>query len=244
MANVHLGVDVGGSAIKAGLVDVVSGRLVGEDLSVDTPQPATPDAVIAAISGIDRRLQGSGRVGFAFPSVVKRGVARTASNVDQSWIGVDGAARLGDALGRPVVFLNDADAAGLAEMRFGAGRGESGTVIVLTFGTGIGSAPFIDGHLLPNTEFGHLEMRGGAAEHWAAARVVNAESLSWPQWGARVSEYLAQMEKLFWPDLFIFCGGISERFDDFAPFLQTRAQVRVAALGAAAGLIGAALAAA
>ncbi len=243
MAGVNLGIDFGGSSIKAGLVDVERGRL-GETISVPTPVPSTPHAVVEVIRGIDARLPGAAAVGFGFPSVVKQGKACTAANIDAAWIGADVGALLTEALGRRATFLNDADAAGLAEMRFGAGRDVPGTVLVLTFGTGIGSAPFIDGKLLPNTEFGHLEMRGGSAELWASARVRTELSLDWPAWGARVSEYLAHMERLFWPDLMILCGGISEHFADFAPFLKARAPIRPAALGAAAGIIGAALAAA
>lgn len=244
MADLHLGIDFGGSAIKAGLVDVSQGHVLGEGLSVPTPDPSTPAAVVEVVRGIDARLHGAARVGFAMPSVVKQGTARTAANIDPSWIGTNATELLTTALGRPAVTLNDADAAGLAEMRFGAARGVSGTVVVLTFGTGIGSAPFIDGRLLPNTEFGHLELRGGSAELWASARVRSELELGWAEWSARVNEYLAQIEKLFWPDLFVFCGGISAQFDEFAGYLHTRAPVRPAALGPMAGVIGAALAAA
>ena len=242
MAGVNLGIDFGGSSIKAGLVDLAQGAIVGEMLSVPTPVPSTPHAVVEAIRGIDARLPGAAGVGFGFPSVVKQGRACTASNIDHAWIGTDVSALLAGALGRRAAFLNDADAAGLAEMRFGAGRGVPGTVLVLTLGTGIGSAPFIDGKLLPNTEFGHLEMRGDSAEHWASARVRTELSLGWQEWGARLSEYLAYLERLIWPDLMILCGAVSTHFDAFAPFVASRAPIRPAALGAAAGVIGAALA--
>ncbi len=244
MAGVNLGIDFGGSSIKAGLVDIGQGRIIGEIVAVQTPVPSTPHAVVEAIRGLDASLPGADSVGFGFPSVVKQGRAWTAANIDHGWIGVDVGALLAEALGRRAAFLNDADAAGLAEVRFGAGRGVAGTVLVFTFGTGIGSAPFIDGKLLPNTEFGHLEMRGGSAERWASARVRTELSLGWPEWGARVSEYLAHMERLFWPDLMIICGAVSTHFDEFAPYVTSRAPIRPAALGAAAGIIGAALAAA
>ncbi|MBV6418321.1 MAG: Polyphosphate glucokinase [Steroidobacteraceae bacterium] len=240
---VNLGIDFGGSSIKAGLVDTARGRIVGETVSVATPVPSTPHAVVEAIRVLDARLPDARSIGFCFPSVVKQGRACTAANIDAAWIGTDVGALLTEAFGRRAAFLNDADAAGIAEMRFGAGRGVPGTVLVLTFGTGIGSAPFIDGRLLPNTEFGHLEMRGASAELWASARVRTELSLGWADWGARVTEYLAHMERLLWPDLMILCGGISTHFAEFAPFLKTRAPIRPAALGAEAGIIGAALAA-
>ncbi|MBV6422702.1 MAG: Polyphosphate glucokinase [Steroidobacteraceae bacterium] len=240
---VNLGIDFGGSSIKAGLVDVAHGHIVGGTVAVPTPHPSTPHAVVEAIRALDAQLPHADAIGFGFPSVVKAGRACTAANIDAAWIGTDVGSLLREAFGRPAAFLNDADAAGLAEMRFGAGRGVSGTVLVFTFGTGIGSAPFIDGRLLPNTEFGHLEMRGGSAELWASARVRTELALGWAEWGARVSEYFAQMERLFWPDLMILCGGVSTHFDQFARYLETRAPVRPAALGAEAGIIGAALAA-
>lgn len=235
---------MGGSAIKAGLVDVSAGRLVGEPVSVPTPQPSTPDRVVAAIAAVDRELGARGPVGFAAPVVVKGGRADLAANVDASWIGCDGAGLLSRAVGRPAAFLNDADAAGLAEMRFGAGRGRSGVVIMLTLGTGIGSAPFVDGRLVPNTEFGHLEMLGQEAEHYASSRTKREQNLDWPTWSGRVDEYLHRMQKLFWPDLFVLGGAISEHFDEFAPYITVPVEVRPAALGPAAGVIGAAIAAA
>lgn len=244
MARLHMGVDVGGSSIKAGLVDIDAGTIAGDTVSRTTPQPATPQAIANAICEIAAQLPGGERVGVGVPAVVKQGRARTAANIDESWIGVDVGALLSKALGRPAAFLNDADAAGLAEMRFGAGRGVPGTVMVLTLGTGIGSAPFTDGKLLANTEFGHLPLHGDSAELYASARVRVEQGLGWQEWGARVSEYLACMERLFWPDLFILCGGVIEQFDEFAPYLLTRAPVVPAALGSHAGLIGAALAAA
>jgi len=239
-----LGFDIGGSAVKAGLADVAAGSLRGELASVPTPSPATPQRIIGALQGLTARLPSTGRVGVALPSVVKNGIVRTAANIDSGWIGVDGATLITQALGRPATVINDADAAGIAEMRWGAGRGVRGLVIMLTFGTGIGSALFIDGRLIPNTELGHIELRGRDAETWASARVKTEENLDWPAWLERVNDYLAYMHGLFWPDLFILGGAVSERFADFAPLLRCDAEVRPAHFAGQAGVIGAALAAA
>ncbi len=244
MAGAALGIDVGGSSVKAGLVDVGAGSLRGELVAAPTPQPATPDALTNVLAALAGRLPPStGRVGVAFPSVIKEGTAYTAANIDARWVGTDGAALASQALGRPVVFLNDADAAGLAEMRWGAGRGCNGTVIMLTFGTGIGTALFTGGKLFPNTELGHLELRGMDAEKWASARVRSDEGLDFPAWIARVNEYLAAMHRLFWPDVFILGGAVSERYTEFAPLLRSPAQLRPAHFAGHAGVIGAALAA-
>jgi polyphosphate glucokinase len=240
-----LGIDVGGSSIKAGLVNVAAGRVSGQLIAAPTPAPSTPPALIQVIGALAAQLPGAvGRVGVAFPSVIKGGTAYTAANIDARWIGTDGAALAERTLGRPVLFLNDADAAGIAEMRFGSGRGCKGTVIMLTFGTGIGSALFTDGKLFPNTEFGHLEIAGRDAEKWASARVRTAESLDFPAWVARVNDYLAAMHRLFWPDVFILGGAVSERFQEFAPLLKSPAELRPAHFAGQAGVVGAALAAA
>jgi polyphosphate glucokinase len=239
-----LGIDVGGSAIKGGLVDVAAGRLIGEMDHVPTPRPSAPHAVMEQVAVLGGRFPRAQAVGFAFPSVVKNNVARTAANVDQGWIGTDGVMLARSTLGLPAVFLNDADAAGLAEMRWGAGRDTPGTVIMLTFGTGIGTAMFTDGKLLPNTEFGHIEMRGADAEAWASARVRTEQKLDFPEWIGRVNEYLALIHALFWPDVFILGGAVSERYDQFAPLLRSAAEIRPAHFGNQAGVMGAALAAA
>ena len=244
MARILLGVDVGGSSVKAGLADVEGGHLIGELISAPTPVPSPPRALMPVIAGLAARLPASGPVGVCFPSVVKNGKVRTAANIDAAWLGAEGAALASEAVGRPVVFLNDADAAGIAEMRWGAGRGVLGPVVMLTFGTGIGSALFIGGELYPNTELGHLEMRGMDAEKWASAQVRTAEHLEWPEWSGRVNEYLARMHALFWPDLFIIGGAVTEHFDRFAPLLRSEAQIRCAQFTGQAGVIGAALAAA
>jgi polyphosphate glucokinase len=238
-----LGLDVGGSSIKAGLVDVTSGELIGDLASVPTPQPSTPDRLIDCFVDIDRRFGAAGPVGLAVPCVVKHGVARTAANIDKAWIGLDGAGRLGARLQRPVRFLNDADAAGLAEMRFGAGRGCDGVVMLLTLGTGIGSALFTRGVLVPNTELGHLELDGHDAETRAAARVRTAENLDWPAWAARLNRYLDHVHGLFWPDVFILGGSVTENFGAFGPLLTSKAEIRVARFGGQAGVVGAAFAA-
>lgn len=240
-----LGIDVGGSSVKAGLVDLEAGRLSGELISAPTPQPSMPAVLIPVIAGLAARLPGAqGKVGVAFPSVVKQGKVRTAANIDASWLGVDGASLVERALELPAVFLNDADAAGIAEMAWGAGRGTTGTAIMLTFGTGIGTALFVDGRLFPNTELGHMEMRGMDAEKWASAHVRTALNLDWPAWIERVNDYLERMHALFWPDLFILGGAVSERFGEFAPLLRSPAQIRPAQFAGQAGVIGAALAAA
>jgi polyphosphate glucokinase len=249
MTRQFLGLDVGGSSIKAGLVDLEAGRLTSELISAPTPQPSTPAAMLSVFAGLASRLQGAGldagsRIGIAFPSVIKQGKVCTAANIDHSWIGVDGPAYVQKSLQRPVVFLNDADAAGVAEVKWGAGRGTKGVVAMLTFGTGIGTALFADGRLLPNTELGHMEVRGVEAEKWTSAHVRTKEKLDWPAWIERVNVYLAQMYALFWPDLFILGGAVSERFNEFAPLLRSAAQIRPAHFAGQAGVIGAALAAA
>ncbi len=239
-----LGIDVGGSSIKGGLVDVAAGRLIGELVCVPTPKPSAPEAVMKQVAVLGKRFPGAQAVGFAFPSVVKNNIARTAAHVDHGWIGADGVKLARAALGLPAVFLNDADAAGVAEMKWGAGRDTPGTVIMLTFGTGIGTALFTDGKLLPNTEFGHIQMRGADAENWASARVRTEQNLGFPEWIARVNEYLALIHALFWPDVFILGGAVSERFEQFAPLLKSEAEIRPAHFAGQAGVMGAALAAA
>lgn len=244
MAGLILGIDVGGSSIKGGLVDTETGRLQGELASVATPRPAAPEPVMQAVAGLAASMPATEAAGVAFPSVVKDGKARTAAHIDAAWIDVDGAALAARVLQRRATFLNDADAAGLAEMRWGAGRAEKGVIIMLTFGTGIGTAIFVDGQLLPNTELGHLELNGMDAEEWASARIRTQLGLDWTAWIERVNAYLRKMHALFWPDVFILGGAVSERFAEFAPHLQSKAQIRRAQFTGQAGVIGAALAAA
>lgn len=239
----RLGIDIGGSAIKAGIVDLDAGAAVVERLEVATPQPATPAAIAEAIGEISRRLGADGPIGITFPAVIHHGVVGSAANVDASWIGTDGDALFEAATGRPVFLMNDADAAGIAEMRFGAGRNRGGTVIMVTFGTGIGSAIFIDGRLVPNTELGHLEIRGRDAEDRAAAIVKTRLRLGWVRWARLADEYLRTVENLFSPDRFIVGGGISREAHRFLPLLTVRAEVVPAAMGNDAGIVGAAVAA-
>ena len=245
MAGEVLGIDVGGSSVKAGLVDVEGGSVQGALISAPTPRPCTPDSLIAVLVALAGRLGGApGRVGIAFPSVIKAGTAFTAANIDASWIGTNGESLAGQALGRPVLMLNDADAAGIAEMRFGSGQGCNGTVIMLTFGTGIGTALFTAGRLFANTELGHLELRGMDAEKWASAQTRTQAGLDFPGWIARVNEYLDALHRLLWPDVFILGGAVSERFSEFAPLLRSPAEIRPARFANQAGVVGAALAAA
>jgi polyphosphate glucokinase len=237
-----LGLDLGGSSIKAGAVDPATGQVVGATQLAPTPPGAPLDATRAALAALVAQFpQCSGPVGLAFPAVVNHGVTMSAANVDRAWIGTDAAKLLTAAAGRPGYVVNDADAAGVAEMRCGAGRGERGVVMMLTFGTGIGSALFVDGRLWPNTELGHLEIGGREAEHIASARVRTAEGLDWPAWTGRVNRVLACFEALFAPDLVIIGGGVSERFEEFAPLLRARARILPAGLRHAAGVVGAAM---
>ncbi|MFG2696963.1 polyphosphate--glucose phosphotransferase [Kitasatospora sp. NPDC048407] len=238
------GVDIGGSGIKGAPVDLDRGVLAQERLKVLTPHPSGPDAVIDAVCEVVRHFGHHGPVGLTFPGVVVDGQTRTAANVDKSWIGLDAATRFTEALGMPATVVNDADAAGLAEVTHGAGRGRSGVVLLLTFGTGIGSALFSDGVLVPNTELGHLEMRGKDAERRASSAAKERHDLSWPQWAGRVDEYLDLVEMLFSPQLVIVGGGVSRKHEKFLPLLKDRrAEIVPAELRNDAGIVGAAMAA-
>ncbi|WP_199431746.1 polyphosphate--glucose phosphotransferase [Qaidamihabitans albus] len=241
------GIDIGGSGIKGALVDLEDGRLVGERVRIDTPRPATPDAIVEVVADIVAQFDWEGPVGITLPAVVKKGVAHTAANIDPSWIGTDADGLFAKRLGRhidDVAMLNDADAAGMAEMRFGDPAARQGVVALLTFGTGIGSALFQDGKLVPNTEFGHLEVDGHDAETKAAASVKDNEGLSYPEWAVRVDRYLTVLENLIWPDLFIVGGGVSKKSEKWVPLLEIRTRVVVASLQNNAGIVGAAAAAA
>jgi polyphosphate glucokinase len=239
-----LGIDIGGSGIKGAPVDVTTGKLTKERFKVNTPRPALPDAVAEAVRTVAAEFSWSGRAGITFPGVVTNGVIRTAVNLGPSWVGLDARAKFGSATGMQVEVLNDADAAGQAEMRFGAGVGEKGTVVMLTFGTGIGSALFTGGVLVPNTEFGHIEIRGKDAEKRASDRAREEHDLDWAHWAGRVDEYMSHLEALLWPDLFIVGGGVSRKSDKFLPLLDgLRARVVPATMHNDAGIVGAALAA-
>jgi len=236
-----LGLDLGGSSIKAGAVDVKAGHVVGELESVPTPEGASPQATRAALAALVARFpQCRGPVGLAFPSVIRAGVAYTAANIDKRWIGASVQQLLSEAAGRPGFAVNDADAAGVAEMRTGAGRGELGAVMMLTFGTGIGSALFAGGQLWRNSELGHVEFGGREAEHIASARVRAEEHLDWPAWCERVNRVLAGLDALLWPDLYIIGGGVSERFEEFGALLRSHARIVPAELRQTAGVVGAA----
>lgn len=238
-----LGIDIGGSGIKGARVDVEQGRLVTERHRIPTPQPSVPDAVGDVVAKIVKHFKWSGPIGCTFPAIIKNGVAYSAANVDKSWIGTNGEKLLKKKTKCPVRLINDADAAGLAEMEFGAGRGQKGVVIVLTFGTGIGSAIFVDGHLVPNTEFGHMEVRGKDAEDRAADRIRKEKDLNWAGWARRVNEFLNRMEALFSPDLFIIGGGVSKKHKKFLPLIHTQTPIVPAQMLNEAGIIGAAMAA-
>lgn len=239
-----LAFDVGGSFVKAGLVDVARGRVVRELAPEPTPPGAAPETVIELLASIAARLPSEGPVGLAFPVVAKRGVARTAANIDKRWIGIDVATVFGSRIGREIAFVNDADAAGMAEMEFGAGRGCNGVAMLLTLGTGIGSALFVDRRLLPNTEFGHLEVAGDEAERRASGHSRIAQRLDWLAWSAAVNEVLAAYHALLWPDLFIIGGGVTENWAHFGHLLESSAAIARAEFGNEAGVVGAALAAA
>jgi polyphosphate glucokinase len=237
------GIDIGGSGIKAAPVDVTTGKFVTDRQKIATPRPARPDAIADVVKQLTTAFSWSGPVGITFPGVVADGVTRTAANLDPSWIGVDAAALFGKAAGNPVRVLNDADAAGVAEMTFGAGVGELGTVLMLTFGTGIGSALFTEGVLVPNTEFGHIEIHGRDAETRASEHAKELHDLSWGKWAGRVGEYLQQMEALISPSLIIVGGGVSKQSQKWVPRLTSiRARIVPARLLNDAGIVGAAMA--
>ncbi|MFD8143286.1 polyphosphate--glucose phosphotransferase [Streptomyces sp. NPDC059708] len=239
------GVDIGGTGIKGAPVDLDRGEPAQERHKVLTPHPATPEGVAGGVEEVVRHFSWDGPVGVTFPGVVTHGVTRSAANVDKAWIGLDAAALLTERLGgRQVTVLNDADAAGIAEMTYGAGREVPGTVILLTLGTGIGSALFRDGRLVPNTELGHLELKGHDAETRASVKAKEDGDLSWERWARRLDKYLAHVEMLFSPDLFILGGGVSRKPEKFVPLLKNiRAQIVPAKLQNNAGIVGAAMAA-
>ncbi len=236
-----LGIDIGGSGIKGALVNVESGEMVTERHRIPTPQPATPDAVAGVVAQIARHFSWDGPVGCTFPAIMKQGVAHSAANVDKSWIGTDAAALFQRYLDAPVWVVNDADAAGMAEMQFGAGKDRAGVIFMLTIGTGIGSAIIVDGHLLPNSELGHLQIGGVEAENFASDRIRKKEDLSWKKWAKRFNAYLQYLEFLFSPNLFILGGGVVKKWDKFAGHLSVQVDIIPATLGNNAGIVGAAL---
>jgi len=238
-----LGIDIGGTGIKGAPVDTRTGELAAERVRILTPKPATPDSVAPVVAEVAAHFSWRGQIGATFPAVVRQGIVQTAANVDEAWIGVNIPLVLSTATKTPVAVINDADAAGIAEMEFGAGRHRHGTVLMLTLGTGIGSALFVEGRLVPNTELGHLKVRGKDAEQRAAESVRERKQLSWSQWAKRLNEYLQDLEELLWLDLIIIGGGVSKKHDRFVPMLETRAEVVPAQLLNDAGIVGAAIAA-
>jgi len=229
--------------MKAAEVDISTGEIVSEKHRIDTPQPATPEAMAEVVAELAEHFDWKGPVGVGFPGVIQQGIVRTAANLHKSWVDVDGDKVFTKAAGCDVVMINDADAAGLAEARFGAGKGVDGVVMLLTLGTGIGSAVIVDGKLVPNTEFGHLDMDGKVAEERASSRIKEEKDLSFKEWGKELSKVMRELEKLFWPQLFILGGGISKNFDEFEEYLhKVRTKTVPAQQLNRAGIVGAALA--
>jgi polyphosphate glucokinase len=239
-----LGIDIGGSGIKGAIVDVAQGTFMSERLRLPTPQPATPEPVSQVVAALVQHFAWHGPIGCTFPAIIKGGIAYTAANVAPTWIGTNIQAQFAAPTGCPIIVLNDADAAGLAELAFGAARGQSGTVLMLTFGTGIGSALLVDGRLVPNTELGHLIIRVQTAEAFASDRTRKRQRLSWKRWARRLEALFKHLERLFAPDLFVVGGGVSKDDARFLHLLSIRTPIVPAALRNRAGIIGAALAAA
>lgn len=246
--NIAIGIDIGGTGIKGGIVDLDTGKLIGERLRIDTPQPATPTAVAEVVAQIVEGLsarpeapENNSPVGVTFPAIIHRGVARSAANVDKSWIGTDVDGLLTKRLGRPVHVMNDADAAGLAEVRYGAGKGVDGTVLVITLGTGIGSALIHNGVLVPNIELGHLEIDSAVAETRASAAARERDDLSWDKYAKRLQRFFSHVEFLMSPTLFVIGGGISKRADDYLPKLSLNTPIVTALSKNNAGIVGSAL---
>src|SRR4051794_1961244 len=242
VADLPFGIDFGGTGIKGAPVDLDKGEFAAERERVKTPSPSTPQAVAEIFVDLLGRFPDSkGAVGVTVPGVVRRGVVHSAANIDEAWIGTDADKLFTDATGRDVHVVNDADAAGLAEVRYGAAKGRSGLVIVTTLGTGIGSAFVYNGVLVPNSELGHIEIDGYDAEKRAASSVKDAEGLSYPEWAKRLTRYYQTLEKLFSPDLFVVGGGVSKKADKFLPLVDIDTEIIPATLLNAAGIVGAAL---
>ncbi len=236
------GIDIGGSGIKGAPVDLSKGEFAADRVRIKTPDPSTPDAVAATVAEVvdSFDLGKEVPIGVTFPAVILHGVAQSAANVDKSWIGTDVEKAIEETTGRKVLAVNDADAAGFAEVRYGAAKGVDGVVLVVTLGTGIGSALVVDGHLVPNTELGHLEIDGYDAESRAAESVRDRDGLDWEQWAERLQRYFTVVENLFWPDLIVVGGGVSKHHSDFLPLLDIRTKIIPAELRNAAGIVGAA----
>ena len=237
-----IGIDVGGSSIKCALVDLSTGTFASERFSTPTPAQDSTETLLAALRTVVANVPGDYAVGLAFPSVIRDGTVRTAANLNKAWIGKSLAALAGERLQRPVIAINDADAAGLAELHYGAARDVAGTVLLLTLGTGIGTALFVDGRLVPNTELGHLEVAGREAELRASGRAKVEQQLSWDAWSEQLSLVLQEMHALLWPDLIVLCGGITEEPEKFMDKLHCEARLCIGTLRSEAGIVGAALA--
>ena len=237
-----LGIDIGGTGIKTAIVETTTGELLGERTRVATPKPATPEAIGETLKEVVKQHQWSGPIGIGFPAAIQHGIARTAANVDKSFIGLPIAECFSQHTGCPVYMANDADVAGLAEMRFGAGKDNPGVVLIVTIGTGLGTALFSDGHLLPNTELGHVFLSNGVeAERYASEAVRVTKDLKWKDWGDRFNLFLTTMESLLWPDLIVLGGGVSDKLHKFSPMITTKAPVVAASFLNQAGIVGAAL---
>ncbi len=241
-AKLAIGVDVGGSSIKCALIDLATGAFAGQRFSIATPAHDSTDKLLEALTTVVGNIPGEHAVGLAFPSVIRQGTVRTAANLNKAWIGQPLAKLAEERLHRPVIAINDADAAGIAELHYGAARDVAGTVLLLTLGTGIGSALFVDGRLVPNTELGHLEVDGVEAELRASGRVKVEKSLTWDAWAAELNRVLEEMHALLWPDLIVLCGGITEEPEKFMDKLHCEARLCIGALRSEAGIVGAALA--
>jgi polyphosphate glucokinase len=235
-----IGVDVGGSSIKCALIDLQTGQFAGERFSTPTPAQGSTDALLDALASVVAKVPGDHAVGLAFPSVIRAGTVRTAANLNKAWIGQPLAQLAAKHLSRPVIAINDADAAGLAELQYGAARGVKGTVLLLTLGTGIGSALFVDGILVPNTELGHIQVEGREAEKRASGRAKVDANLSWDAWAAELNLVINELHALLWPDLIVLCGGITEEPEKFMDKLKCEARLCVGALRSEAGIVGAA----
>jgi len=236
-----LGIDIGGSGVKGAIVDTKKGILITERYRIPTPQPATPEAVAEVIKKISKHFKWKGPVGVGYPGVIQQGVARTAANVDDSWIDKDLNRLFSKATGCKVHVVNDADAAGMAEVKFGAGKGKKGTLILITVGTGLGTVIFVNGKLVPNLELGHIILHGADAELYATDAARKREELDWDTWASRFNEYLLRIESLVWPDMIIIGGGASKKDDKFLPHITTKARVVPARLLNEAGIVGAAM---
>lgn len=243
MENIRLGIDFGGSGIKGGLVDINKGELIGERHRIETPNPATPEGVSEVIQQIVTHFDYTGEIGVAFPAAIQNGVVKTASNIDKSWIGNNAETMFTQITKNPVKVMNDADAAGIAEMRFGHGRDIKGVALIVTIGSGLGTAIFTNGVLVPNTELGHIHYKNKVAEKWASDAVRKKQDLSWKKWGKRFAEYLQYMQKLFYPEIIILGGGASKKFDKYKDTLEdVETKVVPAHLQNQAGIIGSAAA--